>query len=271
MGNLIFNKNKIMQFAACVVSVVPVRKSPAHESEMVNQLLFGETMEVLETAANDWYRIRSSHDQYEGWVSALQVEMVNEDEVVSPNESFIVEPAGIAEPIHTDRGVMYLPFGSSLARFDGKEGMIGNFRYRYEGNTARQRNKTFTDLNKLQRLVEIWIQAPYLWGGRTMMGVDCSGLIQVIFKVVGIDLFRDASQQATQGVTVDFLQQAQCGDLAFFDDESGNIYHVGILLNTNEIVHASGQVRKDNIDNTGIFNKELRRHTHRLRIIKRLL
>ncbi len=257
-----------MQFAACVVSVAPIRKSPAHESEMINQLVFGETMELMDITTANWWRIKSLHDQYEGWVSSIQVKELDEKAALSAG-NWLMKSTGIAEKIQTDSGDMYIPFGASLPGFNGKEGRIGTFKYQYQGTQASKKSELVDDTTHIQELIERWLNAPYLWGGRTMMGVDCSGLTQVIFKRLGIDLLRDASQQSSQGKTVDFLQQAQCGDLAFFDDASGQIYHVGILRNSQEIVHASGKVRKDTIDNAGIVNKETGQRTHQLRIIKR--
>ena len=257
-----------MQFAACVVSVVPIRKSPAHESEMINQLVFGETMEVLDITTANWWRIKSLHDQYEGWVSSIQVKVLDEKVAISAG-NWLMESTGIAEKIQTDSGDMNIPFGASLPGFNGKEGCIGDFRYQYKGSQARKKSELVADTTSIHNLIERWLEAPYLWGGRTMMGVDCSGLTQVIFKMIGIDLLRDASHQSSQGNSVDFLQQAQCGDLAFFDDAAGQIYHVGILLDSQEIVHASGKVRKDTIDSAGIVNRDTGQRTHQLRIIKR--
>jgi len=265
---LFLTKNNSMQFAACVVSVAPIRKSPAHESELINQLVFGEAMEVLDIATSNWWRIKSLHDQYEGWVSNIQVKEIDEKLALSTG-NWLMESTGIAEKIQTDSGSMNIPFGASLTGFNGKEGRIGNFSFQYNGSQVRKKSELVADTAGIHKLVERWLEAPYLWGGRTMMGVDCSGLTQMIYKLLGIDLLRDASQQASQGISVDFLQQAQCGDLAFFDDAAGQIYHVGILINSQEIVHASGKVRKDTIDSAGIVNKDTGQRTHQLRIIKR--
>ena len=124
-------------------------------------------------------------------------------------------------------------------------------------------------LNNVVENAMFFQHAPYLWGGRTLFGIDCSGFVQIVFKLAGIKLLRDASQQALQGDTVHFLPEVQPGDVAFFDNEEGRIIHVGILLNNKEIIHASGQVRIDLIDDQGIFNVELNRYSHKLRIIKR--
>ena len=108
-------------------------------------------------------------------------------------------------------------------------------------------------------------------GGRTPMGVDCSGFTQMVYRLNGKHIPRDASQQVDLGVTLSFIEEAESGDLAFFDDAEGNIIHVGIILENNHIIHASGKVRIDRIDQQGIFNKDLGEHTHKLRIIKKVL
>ena len=117
----------------------------------------------------------------------------------------------------------------------------------------------------------LFLNAPYLWGGKTIFGIDCSGFTQMVYKLNGHQLLRDASQQATQGDPLSFIEESEPGDLAFFDNEEGLITHVGIMLKDNHIIHASGKVRVDRIDHTGIYNNELRTHTHKLRVIKRII
>ena len=122
---------------------------------------------------------------------------------------------------------------------------------------------------QVKQLVYKFLNTPYLWGGKSVFGIDCSGFSKLVYKLLNVAIPRDAWQQALHGDTVSFLQEAKCGDLAFFDDEEGKIVHVGILLNEHEIIHSSGKVRLDKIDNQGIQNVETKQRTHKLRIIKR--
>lgn len=257
-----------MPFAACIVPAAPVRKSPSHESEMVNQMLWGEVMEVLEITSLQWCYIRSLPDGYEGWMHNLQIESIDERVAVSSNKWIVRAPA-ITARIEMGAALMNVPVGATLLEYNSGKGNIGNIKYECSKNDALNTESVTVKITLLEQLMNQWLNAPYMWGGRTMLGVDCSGLTQVIFKILGINLLRDASQQATQGTVVDFLQQVQCGDLAFFDDEAGSIYHVGILLNSREIMHASGKVRIDTIDNAGILHRDTGVRTHTLRIIKR--
>jgi len=110
-----------------------------------------------------------------------------------------------------------------------------------------------------------------LWGGRSPFGIDCSGFTQMVYKLCGMPLKRDAWMQAEQGQDIHLLDETQPGDLAFFDNEEGRIIHVGILTTKNRIIHASGKVRLDSIDHQGIFNSETKRYTHNLRLLKRLI
>jgi gamma-D-glutamyl-L-lysine dipeptidyl-peptidase len=115
------------------------------------------------------------------------------------------------------------------------------------------------------------LNSPYLWGGKTPFGIDCSGFTQMAYKLAGIKLRRDAWQQAEQGHTINLLEETEPGDLAFFDNDEGNIVHVGIILRDHKIIHAAGKVRIDSIDHYGINNKELKKYTHKLRLIKRMV
>jgi cell wall-associated NlpC family hydrolase len=162
---------------------------------------------------------------------------------------------------------MNIPFGSSLPGFVDGKGKLNDLEYSFNGNFINRKNVK-PDPNILQQLTAQWLNAPYMWGGRTILGVDCSGFVQVNYKMMGIDLLRDAWQQTQQGTTVKKLKEVICGDLAFFDDKD-EIVHVGILLSPDQIIHASGKVRIDTIDKKGIINTDTGKRTHLLRSIKR--
>jgi cell wall-associated NlpC family hydrolase len=158
-------------------------------------------------------------------------------------------------------------FGSPLPSCENKMGSIGENSYEYSGDTLQ----AVKDRELILSSAYTYLHSPYLWGGRTPFGIDCSGLTQMAYRFGGIDLPRDAWQQAELGNALSFIDESEPGDLAFFDNKEGKITHVGLLLEDNRIIHASGQVRIDPIDQTGIYNKDLKRHTHKLRVIKRIL
>lgn len=172
--------------------------------------------------------------------------------------------------------VMHVPFGSTCINIDDAltKRVFNNLSFDFSGTdkwvnaTALERAEDGA-ADAIKKIAFTFLNTPYLWGGRCVFGIDCSGFTQMVYKFFGIALLRDARQQATQGVTVDFLQQAVCGDLAFFDNAAGEIIHVGILLNSNEIIHASGKVQVDAIDNGGIISRATGQRTQKLRIIKR--
>ena len=252
-----------MQYAAAITPVAHIRAEPSHRSEIVSQLLFGEAV-VIKTEKKDFTEIISVYDNYEGWVQNSQLEKVKASFAKRKPDGFIKEHNIVATrndaPIH-------LPLGTPVFRWLRH---IGNIQISYKkAYTKLQEQLPFTQEN-IEKLAYSYINTPYLWGGKSNLGIDCSGFTQQVFKQLGVFLKRDAYQQATQGEVVGFLQLAVCGDLAFFDNEEGHITHVGILLNDSSIIHSSGCVRIDPIDNEGIINKETKLRTHRLRMIKRM-
>ena len=253
-------------FAICNLSVIPVRAEASDKSEMTSQLLFGETMEVIDKKDN-WRKVRLLHDDYIGWVDVKQVIQLGDDEVAAlrmtpPSVTFDIVQLVIYEKHH----IIPIVLGSTLPSYSAPRLHFAGMEYTYEG--------TVRTLEKPQpgQVVEnayMYLNAPYLWGGRSPFGIDCSGFTQMVFHLCGMRLRRDAIQQAEQGTTVNLLEESRAGDLAFFDNADGRITHVGICLPENRIIHASGRVRIDKLDHHGIFNETLQKYTHKLRLLKR--
>lgn len=252
-----------MKYAACRVPAAPVRRKAMHQGEMVNQVLFGETMLVLKEKKK-WVKIRTMADEYEGWVTLNQLEEIDEQTAASFSPWVT---ADLLNTIQIGDQSMNIPIASSLLGFDGGQGKFGKIEYRFTGDKLKRKEMILSE-ETITKLSAQWLNAPYLWGGRTPLGVDCSGFVQNNFKMIGIDLPRDAWQQAQEGKRVKKLGVAVAGDLAFFDDKE-EIVHVGILLSSEKIIHSSGRVRIDTIDKTGIINSDTGKRTHWLKVIRR--
>jgi hypothetical protein len=252
-----------MEYALCSVSAAAVRSKPDHRSEMTNQLLFGETVLILESK-EEWYKIRSLYDDYEGWVTHHMFENIDEKTALGPLP-FV--STGLLNPVTLPDQLVNLPMGSSLTGFDVETRLLWDGLHKYHGTYRNVQQSFNTDL--LWQVIHLWINAPYLWGGRTFLGVDCSGFVQVVFKVLGIRLLRDAYQQAEQGNPIQSFEKLSVGDLAFFHNAKGKIIHVGIVLTDQKIIHASGKVRIDKLDEKGIIRRENGKRTHELHSMRR--
>lgn len=250
--------------------MIPVRKEPSERSEMTTQIIFGESFEAIERK-KDWLRIVLAYDGYEGWIPDTQHYPLQASTFKSLNKFPVNTTSELISEIinETENQIYLIPLGSTLPNVQGNIFMIDDQKYVAKGNITRSKRRVGKEA--IIELAKLYLNAPYLWGGRTPFGIDCSGLTQVVFKICGIKLLRDASQQSEQGDNISFISEASNGDLAFFDNEEGLITHVGILMDNNKIIHASGKVRIDNIDHYGIFNKNTNKYTHKLRLIKRYL
>ncbi len=253
-----------MAFVICIVPAAPLRKEDAHRSEMISQLLFGELAEVLEETKS-FTKIRCAYDGYEGWCQTNQLAIIDETKVNTITKTITADWDTI---ISVNEQPMHIPAGSSLGFLENGQAVIDRFNISYTGKVYNPETALIsTDAIKTKS--QQYLNTPYLWGGRSVYGIDCSGFVQQVFRYFNIELPRDAYQQAGEGESVGFLQEAQCGDLAYFDNEEGRITHVGILFNQDTIIHASGKVRIDKIDNMGIVNGDTGERTHKLRLIKR--
>jgi hypothetical protein len=253
-----------MEYGISKIAIIPIRAEGSERSEMVSQLLFGETYAVTEWQ-DKWVKIITSFDDYEGWISRIQFTALSVEDYQKLQQAPSVLTTQLVTPVtkQKDSSIVYLPAGSILPFLDNGNCMINGEEFAVSDLSKAN--------NDLMATAKGYLNSPYFWGGRTHFGIDCSGFVQTVYKQHGINLKRDASQQAEQGVVVDFLQSATAGDLAFFDNDEGRIVHVGIMLNNEQIIHASGRVKIDTIDDQGIYSQEFRKHTHKLRIIKRVI
>jgi len=252
-------------FGICNLAIIPLRIDHSDRSEIVSQVLFGEHFEILEQY-NQWSKIRLQFDEYEGWVDSKQYQLISESEFQQLSEDVIVLNADLLEYITGPNNLLLpIPLGSSLSFLTHSD--INCTNLNFEGTKI----SGVKPKNSLLRTAFMYLNAPYLWGGKTPFGIDCSGFTQMVYKLNGYKLLRDASQQALQGEALSFIEESEPGDLAFFDNEEGNIIHVGIIMEDNYIIHASGKIRIDRLDHLGIFNAEVNKHTHKLRVIKKII
>lgn len=255
-----------MKYGIGHLSVVPCRAEAADSSEQVTQLLFGETIKVYEKKRS-WHRVKTAHDNYECWMDENQFKFITQREFEQLNEQKPFVVSDLVEVLTKEDGteLMTVLMGSNLPNIENNLVDVKDSVWKFEGN-SHDSNKVH-EKKKLTENAFMLLNAPYQWGGRSPFGIDCSGFVQLVYKLNGIYLPRDASQQASMGQPLSFIEEAEEGDLAFFDNNEGNITHVGIILSNNRIIHASGKVRIDKLDHQGIYNQEKRGYSHRLRLI----
>ncbi len=251
-----------MQYGICNLSIVSIRQDPNDTSEMVAQLLYGDHIKVLEHR-KFWSKIRVAFDNVEGWVCNKQFLFIAEEDYSKiENIKEVPFSADLVSFVTSSSGndLMPIVLGSSLQN-------LSLLQHIFDGTQING----IQSKEKLIPTALLYLNSPFLWGGKTPFGIDSSGLTQMVYKINGYNLLRSAIEQSQQGEALSFIEESEPGDLAFFDNNDGIINHVGIIMQDNYIIHSFGKVRVDRIDHTGIFNTEIKNYTHKLRVIKKII
>ncbi len=255
-----------MNYGLCNLSNISLRIEPDNRSEMTSQLLFGDHFEIIEKS-KQWLKVKLNFDNYQGWIDSKQCIEITKEYYEKLNDAPTLLSSELVDIVEdNDNNLLSIVLGTRLPFYNNNSFDLNGKKYSFEGNIS---NKEPSKKNIIKTAF-MYLNTPHLWGGKTPFGIDCSGFTQMVYKINGFKLFRDSSQQATQGEVLSFIEESEPGDLAFFDDNEGTIIHVGVILANNYIIHVSGKVRIDRLDQSGIYNAELRKHTHKLRVIKKM-
>jgi gamma-D-glutamyl-L-lysine dipeptidyl-peptidase len=258
-----------IDYGVCRLSVVVVRKEPADVSEQVTQLLFGDHYEVQDaTPDKKWLKIQIHFDQYVGWIDAKQHHAISKEYYDYVNYAEFKISTDMTSSLLYNKSPLIVLCGSIIP-ISGAELFKMEEQFAFNGETKSVGQKREFDF--LKTIAVKYLNAPYQWGGKNPFGIDCSGFTQMVFKICGYRLFRDSSQQSTQGKSIKTFADIKPGDLAFFKNPEGKIVHTGIVLEQDKIIHASGKVRIDQLTEEGIFNAELKTTTHKLGHFRRIL
>lgn len=258
-----------IDFGVCRLSLVSVRKEPADQSEQVTQLLFGDHYTVIELhEKKKWMKVRIHFDQYEGWIDAKQHQSIAKEYFNHLNHAEFKITTDITSTLLYNKNPQVVVMGSMIPISSSELfKMEEQFAFNGEAKNVGQRR----EFDYLRTIASKYLNSPYQWGGKSPFGIDCSGFTQMVFKICGYKLLRDAAQQINQGRSVDSLAQARQGDIAFFKNDKGKVSHTGILLAEKKIIHASGKVRIDQLSEEGIHDVETKKVTHHLTTIRRIL
>lgn len=257
------------EYGIARLSIIPVRKDPDNRSELVTQLLFGDPYTVIEySPSKKWMRIRILFDSYEGWIHSSQHNPITPEYFAEITKNDYRISTEITSTVLFKKKPLTIVIGSILPlsaneMFDASE----QFAFNGESKSLGQKR----DYEFLIQIACKYLNVPYLWGGKSPFGIDCSGFTQMVFKITGYPLKRDVSQQIGQGSEIRDFTKIKSGDLAFFSDESGKLSHVGVVMDKNRIIHSSGYVRIDNFNEKGIFNEKMDLYTHKFDSVRRVL
>lgn len=257
-----------LDFGVCRLSLIPVRAEGNDKAELTTQLLFGEHYEVLLGSKDKkWLKIKMHFDQYEGWIDARQHHSISKDHFDYINRADFKISTDITTSILYNKTPLAILMGSIIP-ISGSELFKMEEQFAFNGESKSLGQKR--DFEFLSITAKKYLNAPYLWGGKSPFGIDCSGFVQMVFKVNGYRMLRDSAQQAKQGKAVSFSELLP-GDLVFFKNKENQVVHVGIFLGEDKVIHASGKVRIDHLNEEGILHSESRVYTHSFSHARRIL
>lgn len=260
---------EVNDFGVCRLSVVSVRKEPADTSEQVSQLLFGDHYKVQEISKDrKWLKIVIDYDQYQGWIDFKQHQPISQEYFDHINNAEFKITTDITASLLYNKSPLMVLLGSVIPISSAELfKMEEQFAFNGEAKNLGQKR----EFEFLRTIAQKYLNAPYQWGGKSPFGLDCSGFTQMVFKIAGYKLLRDAAQQANQGKAIAGISECKPGDIAFFKNKDGKVTHTGIIMSPDKIIHASGKVRIDAVNAEGIWNAETRTLTHPLSNIRRIL